>query len=729
MAARGAGNIAFHRQFETYNDELQAAGKKSDDGKARPDPFGTTWTGTRVKLRSRRRRLFVGVGIVLLVWLLIRSIPDDFWEPNETGARRIAEFHSGTNQADFGNARGYMGGGYGSRLGGGSGRKDKDADETRPPPRPNNKKPKEDLQYYDGEILFRRLPATLHTIQRTMGFRKANQNVLFAASSLKSLATILPLACAMAQRDLTYVHVSVLGRSSIGIEELLHINGVDQTTCKAYWHDARPNWAPYSSDLRTESSIASALEHIQDFMHPQVVIMDDSSLEDQYFTRQLRIKAAKHEWPIIELPAGSSEKLHWLSRLDAPALRAFHKTTIAILVQAPRAKAGGLLRLLRSLQQADYAGLPPPKLTIELPSDIEPAVSHHISGYRWPPPSAYQPSPSSQLNVRKRILGQVLSPEEASVRFLESFYPHSEEHSHALVLNDNIELSPLFYHWIMYYVLHYKHSRNGSPFSSELAGISIELPDTYLNGTTNFEPPTAASLDSLLWPGRSDPQDPETSPPFMWQVPNPNAALIFGDKWVEIQSFLTQRLLATKHVKKQPREVVGKHLPAWTEYVLELMRARGWSFLYPPTSEDSQAMAVVLQDLRSIPEEFTVAYHTSQQQKSEDDQKDAEPLTGDTNTPLRGAEAHWKNPEPSLTQTRRSLHDVLPFRGEEPRLQSLPHLLFDGTIIQSPEVGAAAVDYAENFRREIGGCKPDDKSKALHGKADDLFCWTEQSPG
>ena len=411
-----------------------------------------------------------------------------------------------------------------------------------------------------------------------------------------------------------------------------------------FWHDARPNWAAYSSDHRAESSVASALEYVQKFMHPQVVIMDDSSVEDQWFTRPIRTKAAKHGWPVIELPVGASERLHWLARLDAQALRAFHKTRVEILVQAPQEQSGGVMRLLKSLKDADYRGLPVPKLTIELPPDMDQFFDWFISDYKWPPTSSpFQSALTSQLNVRHRVPDQILTPEEASSRFLESFYPADAEHSHVLVLNNNVELSPHYLHWVMYHVLYYKHSHPGSSFSEQVIGMSLEIPSTYLNGTSYLTPPSADQSEHLVWPGRTDPREEYTQPPFLWQAPNPNAALWFGDKWTEVHSYLRHRLRAEQENQKKQKKIVGEHLPAWTEYVLEIMQARGWSMLYPASSRNSEAMAIVHKDLWKVPEEFSIDYEKSIQRKKEEIEADHTnaPPPMDAKTPLRGIEAHW----------------------------------------------------------------------------------------
>ncbi|KIV99568.1 uncharacterized protein PV09_08746 [Verruconis gallopava] len=736
MVRGGAGGFNAHRLFADFDEDLQAVGKKDDDRKVPSGAGGgpaAAWVGSvgMGRLRSRRRIALIACA-VLAVWLFLRNIPAEFWEPNETGAMRIAKFHSGTDHAGFRPVENTQPKAD-AALAEGRTSPGQAASGLQPPPRSKGKKAKEDTYYYDGPIVFPNLKETLRGIQRTMGFRRVNQNVLFVASSLKSLSTIIPLACEMTRHKDNFVHVAVLGRSDLDVEEIVRINGVDADECKVFWHDARPNYASYSSEVRAEASVASAMEHIQEYMHPQVVIMDDSSLEDPWLTRQVRTKSAKHGWPVIELPAGASERLHWLARLDAQALRAFHKTRVDIVVQAPQKETGGLLRLLRSLSQADYRGLPVPKLTIELPPEVDDVLRWYVSDYKWPPStSPLQPVLSSQLNLRHRIPGQRLKPEEASIRFLESFYPTSAEHSHVLVLNNNVELSPLFYHWLMYYILHYKFSRLGSSFSSNLVGLSLEIPNTHLNGTSHFDPPNLKSnVLSTLWPGRTNPRSPDTSPPFLWQSPGSNAALYFGDRWVEIHDFLKHRLPSVDRTQK----IIGEHLPAWTEYVLEIMRARGWEMLYPPTIQGESTMATLHTELWKPPEEFALDYkralakEKSKENGGDGDGEDVvveeEPSSLGDKGSLSAHPAHWEQSEGSVIQTQQPLHSVLPFRGEEPLLRSLPHLLYDGESVQWSEMPAIAEEYAESFRKTLGGCSDETRkasSKIVPHKAGDLFC-------
>ncbi len=67
-------------------------------------------------------------------------------------------------------------------------------------------------------------------------------------------------------------------------------------------------------------SVAAALGHIETFMHPQVLITDDSSREDGFFIKAIRAKAAELGTSVIELPKDAPEKMMWIARLDSGSL-------------------------------------------------------------------------------------------------------------------------------------------------------------------------------------------------------------------------------------------------------------------------------------------------------------------------------------------------------------------------------------------------------------------------
>jgi hypothetical protein len=74
------------------------------------------------------------------------------------------------------------------------------------------------------------------------------------------------------------------------------------------------------------------------------------------------------------------------------------------------------------------------------------------------------------------------------------------------------------------------------------------------------------------------------------------------------------------------------------------------------------------------------------------------------------------------------LHQALPFNGDLPEIPHLPQLLYDGQQIAPVNISTVAKEYADVFRKEVGGCKmPKGKHrKVVMGEASDLFCFGDE---
>lgn len=607
---------------------------------------------------------------------------------------------------------------------------------AQPPPRSKDSKTLDEEHYYDGDIMFYMLPKSLGRISKTSGHRPYNRNILFMASSLKSAAVLIPLACDMAKHVKNHVHLAIMGRSELSIEEILKINGVDKAQCTIFWHDARPDHAAYSTESRAEASVSTALKHFKTFMHPQAIVTDALATEDGFFVRALNLKTMEYDIPLIELPANNAERLQWVTRLEASALAAWHRATIDVLIQVQPDSTGSLMRLLTSLHTADFAGLTPPRLIIELPHEIDHITQNYLSNFRWPPPSwSSGCGLSDQLHVRRRIPSERLSAEEASVRFLESFYPANPADTHVLLLSSHSQLSPLFFHYLKYHLLEYHYSSYDST-SDMLLGLSLEIPSTHLNGTMPFKPPTSDLMDVAQFKHAS-PLSPNITPPFLWQAPNSNAALYFGSKWVELHSFLSDRLQrfhASPATSTQRPKLISTEYPAWAEYFLEFMCARGYALLYPgstssPPSED-EALVTIHNDLYQPPEEFLT-------QSPDPTTPPSDPTASEQDTNLPNLKEPFKapstppsklpsHPESHLVAPSRLLSAILPFQ-IQPSLSSLPHLSANGTLLTPQTSSSDAQQYADTFRVEIGGCTAASlegrKRVVMAGSARDLFCF------
>ncbi|KAL9038965.1 MAG: hypothetical protein Q9180_002815, partial [Flavoplaca navasiana] len=271
-------------------------GKKDDDRKPRPTNLQLPAWSTRKPASWRRKRVLYGFIACIVLYIFFKNIPVPDHPPINL-------------RPNYGRSPGHVP----TQIF----KPDTEASAQTPP---HQDKPSEaEKHYFDGSIRFYNLAASLYPISRLRGQVQINKNVLFAASDLRSASELIPIACEMANWDRNDVHFAVMGRGNLELDEIRSVNGVDDD-CKVNWHDARPDFSPWSSNYRMEVSVSAALGHIETFMHPQVLITDDSSREDGFFTKAIRAKAAELGKSVIELPKDATEKMMWIARLDSGSL-------------------------------------------------------------------------------------------------------------------------------------------------------------------------------------------------------------------------------------------------------------------------------------------------------------------------------------------------------------------------------------------------------------------------
>ena len=663
-------------------------GKKNDDH--RPVDGAMAGSTLRTWRGPRRKRILIGIAALYLLYLFVKYIPTDVPPVSKRIDTRFGAPYNNANPQTPLSPQG-------------------------PPPR--STKPSIE-HYFDGPIKFYELAASLGY---GMGQSKISRNVLFAASNLKSASHIVPLACDMSKQNRNRVHFAIMGRDKISIEDIKQLNEISEADCSVQWHDARPDYATWSSDFRMGVSVRAALGHINKSMRPQVLLTDTSTREDAFFSKAIKDKSNELGLTAIELPSNAIENLPWLAKLDSGALSAINSLEIDILVHAQPESSGSLLRLLKSLENADYGGFPYPKLTIELPPNTDQPTADFLKDFRWPPESR---GADSKLTVRHRVNPARLTPMEASIHSIESFYPAQAANSHVLVLTSQAELSQSYYHYLIFSLLEYKYSASALFTAEKLLGISLELPTLQLDGRTPFIPPPEDEVT-------------HTSPLFLWQAPNSNAALYFGDKWVEFHSFLSNRFAVQPAAAKyQPQaKFVSEKYPAWTEYLLELMWARGYSVLYPSfASHDASALVTVHNDLYQVPEEFMTSKSSASQSL---DSKFPHNLVDSDGTLTAQSEIdavlQVENPTKAVTSSILTLlfpgfTSSLDYSGAFalPSLTSLRLLSYTGGSISQSGSLDLAQTYAEKFRLEYGGCKQGSKKViASTWSSDDLFCLDE----
>lgn len=322
--------------------------------------------------------------------------------------------------------------------------------------------------------------------------------------------------------------------------------------------------------------------------------------------------------------------------------------------------------------------------------------------FRWPPSSH---SKAKEASLRHRIPQPGLTAAENSIRFVESFWPADPATSHILVLSPQVEISPIFFHYLKYTVLEYKYSAIWAD-EKHLMGISLDLPSTYLNDTTPFAVPRST---------RNDTSDLEPTIPFLWQAPNSIATLYFGDKWTELHSFIGKSLVS-QHTLPTATSFDIKHIsktyPSWLEHVLSLARIRGYYTLYANLAK-KESLATVHNELYQLPEEFSTL-------TSEGHDSSPSPETDWTIDPAQ--HLSLQHEEKPLVST--SLLNILSIQGPLPGLVGMPLLSWDGKDMTRLEMEQSAASHAQEFMREVGIC-PDtaQRKPRLEGCADDLFCF------
>lgn len=139
---------------------------------------------------------------------------------------------------------------------------------------------------------------------------------------------------------------------------------------------------------------------------------------------------------------------------------------------------------------------------------------------------------------------------------------------------------------------------------------------------------------------------------------------------------------------------------------MRLSQARGYWTIYP-NFENQDALATVHTDLYHPPEEYA--------KEPEAQASDSTELTADPSK-------HLQRKEPKLLTT--SLLNILPFKGELPKIYDLPMMTWDGHRVIAVELVKLAMEYSQVFRREIGGCTEEAIAEKVKTgmSASDLFC-------
>ncbi|KAK6363510.1 hypothetical protein TWF730_000942 [Orbilia blumenaviensis] len=507
---------------------------------------------------------------------------------------------------------------------------------------------------YSGPVRFLGLYETLAKIQ---GFstKLRNKHVVFVAANMNTASILAGVACEMSVLKKNVVHLALAGRNEVSIEFFKKANGMNSEGCGVIVHDARPDYASISTDERMGISLRSGLKYIKEYVGPTVFV-SDMDREDLWFQKAIVQKTKELSITHIKLPHDVST-IPWFQKLDAVALAAWDKPLIDIIIHAD-SHSGQLIRLLKSLKNADYFTAPLPRLYIDLSPDTDETIRNFINGFTWPS--------KDRLFVRHRISPRSTSLDDDPIALVESFYPNSKD-SAALILSSNIELSPFYYHFLFYSILEYKHSSSQFALDSSLIyGISLDAPLSRVDGKPFDEASIYSKGNQKI--------------PYLYAAPTTHATLFFGSHWRLLHLYLTRRLdkAYTEGVDYTTPATLSKSTASWKKHFIELLTAGGYVMLYP-NFDPSDSLAV---------------YHTEAE-----------------------AEVSARTKEKGVMGVNNILNH-LP-GGALPLWNTITMIGMDGVKTDLDGLLTTAIDYKKKILGKCGGLKKDD---GMEDSVDDLFC-------
>lgn len=564
-------------------------------------------------------------------------------------------------------------------------------------------------QLYDGPVKFYHLASSL----RPHLYKKehAKDNVLLMLYDLRSAASLTALACDMALYNTTNVHLGLVTMHDASVEDIMSVVGSRVEDCPIFWHDARPDYNSQSSPARQAIVVKAAVSHMHATLKPSVVMIDQQQASNTPFRTVLQDKLNSIWTPLSIIPSNAPDTIAWLASLDGSGLALLNLNQIDIVIQPYKQSAGSLIRLLESIRSAHYAGLPMPRITVQLPHTIDPFALHYLENFRWPHDS---PTSPGKLILRRTIDDTKLNPATATLRTLESFYPPTTPNSHVLVLSPDAELSPEYLQYLYFLTLTYKYGSAGKRITGSLMGISLDLPKHILDDQTQF-------IASHV---------PASQPLLLHQTPSATATLYFGDKWVELQNYISLRL---KHdptlsltIPNSPESTISSDHPAWLKLAWELMQMRNSYILYPAFADKPEKRLVTIHtESHQSPEEFW-----KEPQRPADDaipSLDGSTIlsaTGDDASAVPLAAPH-ANMHHESARSSLSLLSLLGLKGRDtlPSDTDVPLFSATGHPTDRDTSRTASETYADKISLELGGCKSlGEREDEIVGQLEYLFC-------
>ncbi|CAG8503107.1 7336_t:CDS:2 [Dentiscutata erythropus] len=408
------------------------------------------------------------------------------------------------------------------------------------------------VQYRKRDYLIWTYQRIVRTSSQIAEINSNNNNIIFVVDDVQHAKGLQPLYCNLHRKgkvENVYTHVIVTGRGING-RELIKSNSL-LPDCDVPVYDLELQKANENTFISVAKDISNALYQIQ----PDVLIyINDPKNEAIRGVDTALVAASQNNQPIakIALPIEDAKHMMWLTELNIEALK------IQVITQD---RPLSLTRLMRSLNSSIYFG-DNVQLTVNMDRSADPVTIKYCQNFKWS---------FGKMGIRFRVKqGGLITA------VVESYYPTTND-DYAVILEDDIEVSPYYYIWLKYTILKYRYGTDRS-LVSRLLGISLygsKLNE--INSTTGRRPYEPAEvLENTKFPNQS---------PYLSQIPCSWGALFFPEIWREFHIYLNARLTDLEGPKLQtvivPESRSNMWSRSWKRFFIELAYLRGYVMLYP----------------------------------------------------------------------------------------------------------------------------------------------------
>ncbi|KAL1745862.1 hypothetical protein HDZ31DRAFT_10984, partial [Schizophyllum fasciatum] len=266
---------------------------------------------------------------------------------------------------------------------------------------------------------------------------------------------------------------------------------------------------------------------------------------------------------VVRLPREDLQVSDWMGSLTVDEWKNWHKPEVEASI-ITRDRPQSLQRLFASLSEAYFYGdRLNIRINLEQDADVETFEVVQRFAASWP---------HGTVSVQHRVVRGGLLP-----AVVESWYPRTDD-SHGLLLEDDVELSPLFYAWTKMALLRYRYGVP-APGAARLFGISLyqqKSNELHADGRRAFD---ARALFA------AHPAVAHAGAPYLSQVPCSWGAVYFPDAWRAFHAYLalrlSGRLLAPGAAVAPPGLRSNAWARSWKKFFIELAYLDGRAMLYP----------------------------------------------------------------------------------------------------------------------------------------------------